>query len=215
MSLGDEMLEAGLVSFGRLLEAEYGLPIAHWADRRPWSDLETLQVSRALDALITAPIADVVAASADEIRASESGARTRRILSDTKIAGQDWEGSWQWELLAGLDNATKEEAGGMVTPADPRMLVLRTRYRSDFITVLAAYLAEVLCGRAHLRRFEAEPAAQRGFGGLLSEAAEEQAVALQQIPGFESASPEFLAGLLFMIERLGSKAFCIWCEDHC
>jgi hypothetical protein len=207
------MLEAGLVSFGRLLEAEYGLPIAHWADRRPWSDLETLQVSRALDALITAPIADVVVASDDEVRASESGARTRRILSDTKIAGLDWEGSWQWELLAAIDNATKAEAGGMVAPADPRMLVLRTRYHSDFFTLLAGYLAEVLCGRALLRRFEAEPAASRGLGALLSEAAVERAAALQQIPGLESASVDFLAGLLFMIERLGSKAFCDWCED--
>lgn len=209
------MLEAGLVSFGRLLEAEYGLPIAHWADRSRWSDLETLQVSRALDALITAPIADVVSASPDEIRASESGARTRRILSDTKIAGRDWEGSWQWELLAAIDNATKQEAGGMVTPADPRMLVLRTRYQSDFFSLLAAYLAEILCGRAIVRLFAAEPAAPRSLGGPLQEAAEEQAAALRQIPGFESASLEFLAGLLFMIQGLGSKAFCDWCEDFC
>jgi len=199
-----EILQTGLASFGMLLEEEYGLPFAHWAEGAAWNDLQTLQVSHALDALIAAPISDIAEASPGEVHASETGARRLLALSDAKIAARDWEGSWQWELFAAIDNATKEATGGMVTPADPRMLVMRTRYRSDFVTLLAAYLAEALCGRALLRWFEVAPGA-----------AVEQAAALRQIPGLERASPDFLAGLLFMIERLGPKAFCAWCEDRC
>ncbi len=213
MSRDREELEAGLAAFAAGLEADYGLPFAHWADGAAWNDLQTLQVSHALDALIAAPISDIAEASPDAVRASETGVLKLRPLSDAKIAARDWEGSWQWELLAAIDNATKAETGGMVTPADPRMLVLRTRYRSDFMTLLAAYLAEALCGRALLRWFEVAPEAARPLGRSLPEAAMEQAAALRQIPGLESASPDFLAGLLFMIDRLGPKAFCAWCED--
>ncbi len=215
MSRDREQLEAGLAAFGALLEEIYGLPFAHWADGAAWNDLQTRQVSHALDALIAAPISDIAEASPGEVSASETAARRLLALSDAKIAARDWEGAWQWELLAAIDNATKAETGGMVTPADPRMLVLRTRYSSDFFTLLAAYLAEVFCARAIVQLFAAEPEAPRTLGGLLPEAAVEQAAALRQIPGFETASPDFLAGLLFMIERLGPKAFCAWCEDLC
>jgi hypothetical protein len=211
--LDREKLEEGLAAFGALLEADSGVPIAHFVQAEAWSDLETLQLARVLDALISAPISDIVEAAPDPIPASETGALKRAVLSDKKIAAREWESSWQWELLAAIDNATKAEAGGMVTPADPRMLVLRTRYRSDFVTLLAAYLAEVLCGRALMRWFEAAPEASRSLGGL-PDAASEQAAALRQIPGLETASPDFLAGLLFMIDRLGPKAFCDWCEDY-
>jgi hypothetical protein len=213
MSMSREDLEAGLAAFVAVLEELYGLPIAHWADAGAWTDRHKLQVSRALDALIAAPISDIVEASPDDVGVSETGALVFRALSDTKITGGDWEGSWQWELLAAIDNATKEAMGGMVTPADPRMLVLRTRYGSDFFTLLATYLAEVFCARPIVRLFAAEPEAPRPLGGLLRETAVEQAAALRQIPGLETAAPVFLAGLLFMIERLGPKAFCAWCED--
>lgn len=205
--------EAGLAAFAAVLEADYGLPITHWVEASAWSETQKLQVSRTLDALIAAPISDVVEASPDAVAASETGARRLRALSDTKIAARDWEGSWPWELLAAIDNATKQATGGMVTPADPRMLILRTRYGGDFFTLLAAYLAEVLCARALQRWFEAVPEASRSIGELLPETAVDQAAALRQISGLESVSPAFLAGLLFTIARLGPKAFCDWCED--
>jgi hypothetical protein len=215
MSEACEEMEAGHAAFGALLMDLYGLPIAHWAEGAAWNDLQTLQVSHALDVLIAAPISDSAEASPGALPASETGARRRFALSDAKIAARGWEGSWQWELLTAIDNATMEATGGMVTPADPRMLVMRTRYRSDFMTVLAAYLAEALCGRALLRWFEISPEAARPIGRRAPEAAMEQAAALRQVPGLERASPDFLAGLLLMIERLGPKAFCAWCEDLC
>jgi hypothetical protein len=213
MSRDHGEMEEGIVAFGALLEAEFGQPIAHWADRSPWSDFDRLRIFNVLAVLVTQPLTDVVANSLDEVQASETGARTRRILSDAKIAGREWEASWQWNLLAGVENATREVAGAMVTPADPRLFVLRTSYGAGLIPVLAGYLAEILCARTRLGCFEVETT--RDSGGFLSRAAAERAAALRQIPGFETASADFLAGLLFMIERSGTKAFCAWCEDQC
>lgn len=206
-----DSLETGLATFGELVEAEYGLPFAHWMRAEPWTDLDRLRLARTLDGLVCAPIADIVAAAPEAVAASETGARNIEILSDAKIAGPDWESSWQWDLLAAIDNATKQASGGMITPADPRMFVLRIRYRSDFFTVLAAYLAETLCGRALRSGFDAEPATPGG--AALPERAEDRAALLRQIPGLDKASPVFLAALVFVIARLGTKAFCAWCDD--
>jgi hypothetical protein len=191
--------DRGLEAFGALLEAEYGRPFAEWRDSAQWSERESLQISRALGLLLKEPIADVMERSLEDIAASETGARRRWLLDDAKIGGTEWEASWQWQLLADIDNAAKAAGGGMMTPSDPRLYLLSIRYSQDFFAILAGHCQEFLCDRP-------------GF----AQDADSAAVAerLSHIPGLATASATFLAGLLFMIGKLGQKAFCAWCEER-
>lgn len=213
MSYTQPILEAGLITFGDLLEAEYGLGLAHWADLPAWSGKEKSQISRALEVLILEPIADPAPNSDAAIGASEIGARRTWTLSDQKISGADFETTWQWSLLAALDNATKNAMGEMMTPSDPRLFILKFKYQSEFFVALAQHFATFLCGRALVAAFDAAPSPPRA--ALMTEACVGQAAALLQVPGFEAASPVFIAGVLFMISRLGAKSFCDWSLDCC
>ena len=213
MSYSRPNLEAGLTIFGNLLEAEYGLGLAHYAGLPALGAKEKSQISRALEILILEPIADPTPSSEAAIAASETGAKRTWIFSDQKIIEADFETTWQWSLLTALDNATKSETGRMMTPSDPRLFILKLRYESDFFVALAQHFATFLCGRALVSAFDSGPSPPHA--ALMTQACVGQAAALQQIPGFEAASPAFIAGALFMISRLGTKSFCDWCLDHC
>ncbi|WP_036262593.1 hypothetical protein [Methylocapsa aurea] len=213
MSSSHATLEAGLTTFSALLEAEYGQPIAHWAGLPEWGDREKRQLSRALELLILEPIADAESATPDAIAASEIGAKRIWALCDQKIAGAAFETTWQWRLLAEIDNATKGDDGQMMTPSDPRLFVLKLKYERDPFAALWERFASFLCDAALAPRIERKPpAASRA---LLPEACAGQAAALQQIPGLEAASPAFIAGLLFVLTQLGAKSFCDWALDLC
>jgi hypothetical protein len=101
----------------------------------------------------------------------------------------------------------------LLTPSDPRLFILKLRYESDFFTALAEHFATFLCGRSLVSAFNVAPAPPNA--ALMTPACLTQAAALQQIPGFEAASPAFISGSLFLIARLGTKSFCDWCLDHC
>lgn len=212
MSYPQANLEAGLTAFSDLLQEEYGLPIGHWANIERWGDLEKLQISRALEILIKTPIADSAPLPTG---ADDSGAKRRWLLSDQKIAGGEFEATWQWRLLAAIDNATKSDAGGMTTPSDPRLFVLRIRYERDFFAPLADYFLKFLCGRASFPEMEADQSRAPPIGGFLPDLSLDQAAALRKIPGLEDANPAFFAGTLFMIARIGTKSFCDWCAERC
>ena len=192
--------DPGLAAFGALLEAEYGRPFADWRDSRAWTDSESLQVSRALGLLLKEPIADVAAKALADIETSETGARRTWILNDAKIADPAWESSWQWQLLADIDNAAKSASGEMMMPSDPRLFLLQVRYERDFFAILAGHFQEFLCDRPGLARCE--------DGSAVADL-------LRQIPGFQAASPVLIAGTLLLIAKLGPKAFCAWCEERC
>lgn len=192
--------DPNLAAFGALLEAEYGRPFADWRDSSIWTDRESLQVSRALGLLLKEPIADVVARSQADIEQSETGARRHWALDDAKIGGTAWEGSWQWGLLADIDNAAKSASGQMMTPSDPRLYLLRVRYSQDFFAILAGHFQEFLCDRPGFARCEDVSAV---------------ADLLRQLPGFQVVSQTFIAATLFLIARLGPKAFCTWCAARC
>ncbi len=206
-------LEAGLAAFGALLQEEYGRPIAHWAGAAPWGDLEAAQISGALEILIKQPIADPTPLPKDG--AGEQSAARRWILSDAKIADPAFEASWQWRLLAAIDNASRSGEGQMLTPSDPRLFLLRVRYEREFLAPLAAYFLKFLCGRTIFPAMEEDLSRARPIAGLLPALSLEQAEALQRLPGFEDASPAFVAGTLFMIARMGTRSFCDWCDERC
>lgn len=196
-SLSD--LDPGLAAFGALLEREYGRPLADWRDCERFTERESLQISRALGLLLKEPIADVVPRWADEIEASETGGRHKWLLSDAKIAAPAWEGSWQWQLLAEIDNASKSSSGQMMTPSDPRLYLLTIRYERDFFAVLTGHFQEFLCERPGLAPCEDIAAV---------------AECLRHVPGLRPASPAFIAGILLLISKLGPKGFCAWCEER-
>ncbi|WP_156898200.1 hypothetical protein [Methylocapsa acidiphila] len=199
-----------MAAFSDLLQEEYGFPIEHWAGAEGWSDFETARIWRALEVLMKHPIAEAERLTEEDRRANELGAGQRWILSDHKIAGADFEASWQWRLFAAIDNAAKSSQGGqMMTPSDPRLFLLRMRYEREFLAPLAEYLLEFLCDRPSFPPTEAA-----AFGHWPAPALD-QAEALRKIPGFEEASQTFVVGLLFMISRMGTKSFCDWCADHC
>jgi len=208
MSYSHAALEAGLSTFGALLEAEYGQAINHWIDLPEWGDREKLQVSRALEILILEPIADSAPAGGGDI-----GAKRIWVLSDHKIAGADFESAWQWRLLAAIDNAAKCDAGQMMTPSDPRMFILKLRYEPDLFAALWERFAAFLCGRALLPQIKAD--CSKSPGALSPEDLARHAGALQQIPGLETASPAFIAGMVFIFARLGTKSFCDWALELC
>jgi len=198
MSLPSE-IEQGLAAFAALLEAEYGQPFASWREAAHFGERESLQISRALGLLLKEPIADVVLRSPAEIAASETGGRRSWVLNDAKIASPAWEQSWQWKLLAEIDNASKAAGGGMMTPSDPRLFLLAMRYERDFFALIAGHLQDFLCDRP-------------GF----AQCADASAVLdrLRHVPGLPDASPAFLAGMLLLIGKLGPKGFCDWCEER-
>jgi len=213
MSCSRDDLAAGLAALSDLLEQEYGHAVSHWAEAAAWGDLEKRQISRALQILLEAPIAEPVPLSPASLASVEVGAKRDWKLADAKIEAPDWEQSWQWQLLAAIDNASKEGAGGMVTPSDPRMFVLRLRYERGLFAALAGYLADIFCERMAAQFPVADPDSARTIGGLLPDLTSDQGALLQRIPGLEAASASLLAGILFMIDRLGPKAFCDWCDE--
>jgi hypothetical protein len=183
----------GLAAFGTLLHEEYGLPLSHWAEKSGWSENDKAQIARALEILIMTPIATVsVLAQPDEI-----GALRVWTLSDQMIASQDWETSWQFALLADIDNASKASSGQMMTPSEPRLFLLKIRYESGLFGVFASHMAEYFCDR-----------------GPVPETADVP-LKLAKVPGLALAGSDFLAGLSFMVEKLGFKQFCAYCEDRC
>ncbi len=206
-------LEDGLTAFSALLQDEFGLPIAHWAGPARWGDCEAAQISAALEILIKRPIADPTPHVQDG--AGEAGAARRWVLSDQKIAAAEFEATWQWRLFAAIDNATKSGQGGMMTPSDPRLFLLRLRYEREFLGPLAEYFLKFLCGETSFPAMEAEPAPAPAIGGLLPALSLDQAEHLRRIPGLEDASPAFMAGTLFMIARMGTRSFCDWCAERC
>jgi hypothetical protein len=206
-------LEAGLAAFSALLIEEYGRPIAHWAGPARWGDGETAQISGALEILIKQPIAEARPLPTDG--AGEQSAALRWTLSDAKIADPAFEASWQWRLLAALDNASRSEQGGMLIPSDPRLFLLRIRYEHEFLAPLAEYFLKFLCGRSAFPTIEDDASRARVIAGLLPELSLAQAEHLQKLPGFEDASPAFVAGTLFMIAQMGTRAFCDWCDERC
>ncbi|MGO9132623.1 MAG: hypothetical protein ACLP8A_01050 [Methylovirgula sp.] len=191
--------DPGLCPFNALLEEEYGAPLAKWRDCSAWSDRESLQISRAIGLLVKEPIAEVTARSAAEIAASETGGRRDWTLDDAKIQAPGWEGSWQWRLLADIDNAAKSAAGGMMTPSDPRLYLTSVRYERDVFALIAGHLLEFLCERPQFADCTDAPT-------ILAR--------LRQVPGLGAADPGFLGGLAFLIGKLGPKGFCAWCDER-
>jgi hypothetical protein len=192
-------LDQGLSDLSALLEREYDRPLGHWRDCERFTDRESLQISRALGLLLKEPIADVVSRSVDDIEASETGGLHKWLLNDAKIAAPTWEGSWQWQLLAEIDNARKSSSGQMMTPSDPRLYLLTIRYERDFFALLAGHFQEFLCERPGLAQCA-------DAAGVIQ--------CLRHVPGLEQASPAFIAGTLLLISKLGPKDFCAWCEDR-
>jgi len=184
----------GLTAFDRLLREEYGLPLDHWTSLPTLDDRERDRLAKALEVLILQPIADH-SDSSDEMRSGEIGSLRQWQLSDEKIAGRDWEQSWQWQLIAAIDNGTRNETSGMMTPSDPRLFLLRIRYGKGLFPALADYLGRIFCGRSGIRQ------------------APDTGSVLRQVPGFETASPTFIAGLSFFIDKLGRDDFCDFCDD--
>jgi hypothetical protein len=206
-------LESGISAFASLLEEEYGRPIKDWMGAS-WSETQKLQIGRALEILMMAPIAKAAPLSPGSGEGADLGARRAWVLADEQIVGAAWEATWQWRLLAAIDNATKGETGGMMTPSDPRMFVLRIRYESGFFAALAGYFAQILCGRGAFPLGETGAARLGGEAGVLPEYALEQAAILQALPGLETAEPAFVAGVLFLVDRLGPKEFCELCDEY-
>ena len=213
MAIEQAEFEAGLAAFGSLLLAEYNQDIAPWARADPWGDRERLQISRAIGLLIKEPIADVRLCSQEEMQASETSAQRRWDYSDAKITTADWEGSWQWRLLADIDNASGAGTGQMMTPSDPRLFILRIRYERDLFAVLSGHLLEFLCGRPIAAKIQNEILGSDVAGGL-QRGAEIVDLLRQTIPGFDAASSTFMAGLAFLISRIGIKTFCDWCDER-
>jgi hypothetical protein len=205
-------LENGISVFARLLEEEYGRPINDWMGGT-WSEAQKLQIARALEILMMAPIAKAAPLSPGS-READLGAGRAWVLADEQISGSEWEETWQWRLLAAIDNATKGATGGMMTPSDPRMFVLRVRYESGFFAALAGYFAQILCGRGAFPLGEASATRPGGEAGVLPENALEQAAILQALPGLEMAEPAFIAGILFLVDQLGPKGFCELCDEY-
>lgn len=206
-------LEAGLTAFSALLQEEYGRPIEHWAAVARWGDLEKSQIFGALEILIKRPIADLAPLSKEG--GGEPGAARQWVLSDQKIAAAAFEATWQWRLLAAIDNATRSDQGQMMTPSDPRLFLLRIRYEPEFLGPLAEYFLKFLCGRSSFPAIEEDPSRVCAIAGFLPDLSLGQAAALQKLPGFEDASPAFLAGTLFMIAQIGTTSFCDWCAERC
>ncbi len=198
-------LQHGLTAFSQLLEAEYGEPLAHWARLAKWSDAESLQISRALAVSMKQPIAD---AAETDAASNETGARRHWTINDTKIAGADFAASWQYLLLADIENAQEKEPGQMAVPADPRRFVLFIAYTRGYFAILADHLSRLFCERVKLPAFELIP------DQPVSDEAALTAGLLRQVPGLERADDAFIAGLVFLISKTGPRGFGDWCDER-
>ncbi|WP_148210573.1 hypothetical protein [Beijerinckia indica] len=181
--------------FDRLLMEEYGVSLTHWAGLPSLSDQDCASLTRALEILVMQPIAESAPANPKSETGEDIKALRHWVYSDEKIANPGWENSWQWHLLAAIDNGTRDENGGMMTPSDPRLFLLRLRYGRGIFAALADYLDRVFCGRTGARQ------------------GDDSASALRQVPGLDSAAPAFLAGLAFLVDKLGRDDFCDYCAD--
>jgi hypothetical protein len=208
MSEMQAFLQQGFAAFSHLLEQEYGLPLAHWAVLPAWTEVESLQISRALAVLMKQPIANSAAMTDAEIALGETSARVRWTLSDAKIAGPDFEASWQYHLLADIENAQEKEPGQMAVPADPRRFALFISYQRGYFAILADHLHRLLCERVKL------PAFTISMDQPASEEACLTATYLRQVPGLEKADPGFIAGLVFLISKTGPRGFEDWCDER-
>lgn len=185
-------LERDLAAFATLLSEEYGLPLSHWIEKPSWDETDAAQIARALEILIILPFAEPRPLQALD----ELGSRKDWQISDSMIAASDWQTAWQYGLLADMDNASKAAGGGMMTPSDPRQYLLRIRYERGVFGAFAAHMAEFFCGRGPPPSLE------------------ELQRRLPKVPGLANCGGSFLAGLTLMIEKLGFKAFCAYCEDR-
>jgi hypothetical protein len=208
MSETQAFLQQGFAAFSHLLEQEYGLPLAHWAVLPAWTETESLQISRALAVLMKQPIADSAAMTDSEIALSETHARIRWTLSDAKIAAPDFEASWQYHLLADIENAQEKEPGQMAVPADPRRFALFISYERGYFAILADHLRRLLCDRVKLPSFTID------MDRPPSEAADLTVTYLRQVPGLDKADAAFIAGLVFLISKTGPRGFEDWCDER-
>lgn len=209
MSETHASLQQGLAGFSHLLEEEYGEPLAHWARIEKWSDIESLQVSRVLAILMKLPIAD---AAETDAASNETGARRRWTINDAKIASPEFASSWQYHLLADIENAQEKEPGQMAVPADPRRFALFISYERGYFAILADHLLRLLCDRVKLPAFAAlvhlSPDQPPPDEAVLA------ADLLRQVPGLEQADGTFIAGLVFLMSKLGARGFSDWCDER-
>jgi hypothetical protein len=207
MSDAQAWLAEGLKAFGACLDAEYGLSLAHWDTLEEWSERDKLQISRALGILMKEPIAE---ASAADPQTNDTGAKRRWDYSDARIAACEWEDSWQWSLLAEIDNGAKADgdSGQMMTPSDPRLYLLFVRYERDCFSVLAEHVQRFICDR---KAFKTLPDASSASP---AEIAVHTAALFCKQPGLDTASPALIAGLVFLVTKIGWKDFCDWCDER-
>jgi hypothetical protein len=212
MSTTQAFLQSGLKTFSELLEQEYGQTLALLAVAPTWTEIDSLRISRALAILMKLPIADSAAMTDAEIALGETGGRRRWTLNDAKIAGAEFETSWQFHLLADIENAQEKEPGQMAVPADPRRFALFIGYERGYFAILADHLSRLLCDRVKLPPF-AEPCVLTP-----DEAPSDDAVLaadlLRQVPGLEQAGGDFIAGLVFLMTKTGARGFGDWCEER-
>jgi hypothetical protein len=205
-------LTQGLAGFDAFLNEEYGKPLKDWPAASDWSDVESLQMSRALGVMMKEPIAEASALSAEDSAAQDTGARRRWTISDAKIASEAFASSWQYGLLADIENAQEKEPGQMAVPADPRRFALFITYQRGYFSVLADHLLRLLCDRVKLPAFASDP--QLSPETAPTEEAVSAAALLRQVPGLEQAEASFIAGLVFLQSKLGARGFCDWCDDR-
>jgi hypothetical protein len=209
MSGTQAFLQQGLAAFSQLLDAEYGEPLSHWGQIEKWSDAESLQISHALSILMKQPIAD---AAETDAASNETRARRRWTINDTKIASPEFASSWQYHLLADIENAQEKEPGQMAVPADPRRFALFISYERGYFAILADHLLRLLCDRVKLPAFAAP--AQLSPDRPPSDEAVLAADLLRQVPGLEQADGAFVAGLVFLMSKLGARGFGDWCDER-
>ncbi|WP_020175196.1 hypothetical protein [Methyloferula stellata] len=209
MSDTEVFLQHGFAALSHLLQEEYGQPLAHWAQMPKWSDAESLQISRALAILMKQPIAD---AAETDAASNETGARRRWTINDTKIASPEFASSWQYHLLADIENAQEKETGQMAVPADPRRFALFISYERGYFAILAGHLLRLLCDRVKLPVFAAP--AQLSPDQPPADEAVLAADLLRQVPGLEQASATFIAGLVFLMSKQGARGFGDWCDER-
>jgi len=208
MSEKAAFLQKGLSEFGAFLQADYGEPLSFWASKTAWTDLDSLQISRALGAILKEPVADCIT----ETEGVETDAKRRWTVSDEKIASPAFQESWQYFLLAEIENAQEKEPGQMAVPADPRRFMLRIRYERGTFSVLADHLFRLLCDRVKLPAFKPDPQLTAE-----QEPGEESLLAidlLRAVPGLERAEPRFIAGLVFLMSKTSGRGFSDWCDDR-
>jgi len=208
MSEKAAFLQKGLSEFDAFLQADYGEPLSVWAAKTDWSDLDSLQISRALAMILKEPVSDYI----DETDAVETHAKRRWALNDAKITEPAFEQSWQYFCLAEIENAQEKEPGQMAVPADPRRFMLRIRYERGTFSVLADHLFRLLCDRVKLPAFKPDP--QMSADQEPGEEAQLAADLLRQVPGLERAEPRFIAGLVFLMSKAGGRGFADWCDDR-